>query len=87
MEQFFVSYDYLSADKVYTLCNKMPMMHKINSYCSLVHMENKGEFQRNPFPLNLAREDTRFLGKRPSSEDIDIASFIGCPPHKRNALE
>jgi len=50
-------------------------------------MQNKGEWQRNPFPLNVARADTRFLGKHPSSEDIDIASLPGSPPYKRNGIE
>lgn len=63
----------------------MPKMN--SSYCSLVHVQNKGECQQNPFPLNLARADTRFLGKHPPSEDIDIASFSSSPPHKRNGIE
>jgi len=53
----------------------------------LAHVQRKGEYQRTPFPLNFAREDIKLLGKRPPSEEIDVASFPGSPPHKRNAME
>ena len=56
-------------------------------YCSSVHMQNRGEYQQSSFPFNLSREGIRLLGKRPSSEEIDTASFPGSPPYKRNAME
>ena len=52
-------------------------------YCSLAHVQSEVKYEQNPFPFNLAREDTRFLGKHPSSGEIDIASFPGSPPYKR----
>ena len=92
-QNIFVSYNMLRyrhslhiTDTVFVTA-KAPVLPKMFSYCSSVHVQNRGEYQRNSFPFNLAREDIRLLGKHPSSEESDITSFPGSPPYKRNAME
>jgi len=50
----------------------------------LAQVQNRCERLQSLLPVNLAKEDVSILGKRPSSEEIDRASFPGSSPHKWN---